>query len=80
MSEFLPACHNWPPILMGAACALAAFVIARWARAEEAPLPKWRWGDAPRRPKPLDGVLAHIVGMFAAAFAISYAVNHPFCG
>jgi len=80
MIEFLPACHNWPPILMGAACALAVFVITRWARAEETPLPKWRWGDAPRRPKPLDGALAHIVGMFAAAFAVSYAVNHPFCG
>jgi hypothetical protein len=80
MSEFLPVCHNWPPILMGAACALAVFVIMKWSRAEEAPLPKWRWGMPPRRPKPLDGALAHIVGMFAAAFAVSYAVNHPFCG
>jgi hypothetical protein len=62
------------------ASALAVFIITRWARAEEAPLKPWRWGDAPRRPKPLDGLLAHVVGMFAAAFAISYAVNHPFCG
>ncbi len=53
---------------------MAAFQTA------DAQLPKWRWGDAPRRPKPLDGVVAHIAGLFAAGFAISYALNHPICG
>lgn len=80
MNEILPACHNWPPIMMGLACALAAFVIMKWSRAEDAQIPKWRWGDAPRRPKPLEGAVAHIAGLFAAGFAISYAINHPICG
>jgi len=81
MSEFLPACHNWPPILMGAACALAAFIIVKWARAEELPLKPWRWTDAPRRPKRDDDPFAsNVIGMFLALFAVVYTIQNPPCG
>lgn len=81
MTELFPTCFNWPPVLLGAACALAGFVAIKWARTDEARLPRWRWGDAPRRPsRDPSGLLAHFAGAMIAAAAISYVVNHPFCG
>lgn len=66
---------------MGSACFLAAFVIMKWSRAEEAELPKWRWGDAPRRPaRDPAGVLVHVIGALLAGLAIAYALNNPICG
>lgn len=81
MSEFLPACHNLPPILMALGCALAVFVIMKWSRSDEPALPKWRWGDTPRRQKrDDDGLIAHVIGAALAALAIAYALNNPICG
>jgi hypothetical protein len=81
MSEILPACHNWPPLLMGVASALAMFLIVRWARTEERSLPKWRWGDTPMRPKRDDDPFAsNVIGMFLALFAVVYAIQNPPCG
>jgi hypothetical protein len=81
MSAFLPSCHNWPPILMFTACALATFVIARWARAEKTELPPWRWGMPPRRPKQDDDPFAsNAIGLFIALFAVVYAIQNPPCG
>ena len=74
-------CHNWPPILMGVACALAAYVGVKWARAEEPALPKWHWGDAHRRTKPNhDSMIDHVIGATIAALAAAYAVQNPLCG
>lgn len=74
-------CHEWPMVLMGVGSGLAAFVIVKWAREEESPLPKWHWGDAPRRQK-MDGdpFWSHAIGMLMAAFAVAYFVQNPACG
>jgi hypothetical protein len=74
-------CHAWPMVLFGAGSALAAFVIVKWAREEEAPLKPWRWSDPPRRPRQEDDPFwSNAVGMFMALFAIVYAIQDPICG
>lgn len=74
-------CHDWPPVLMGVACALAAFVIVIWARSEEVPLPKWHWGDARRNTTPdHDSMADHVIGSVLSVIMFAYIIDNPLCG
>ena len=52
-------------IAITAYVALGAWLLMRWARHDEKPLPNWRWGDPSRRPgKSFEArVLEHIGGV-----------------
>lgn len=80
MSDFLPPCEVWPNLLLTAAWGIAVVLFVATIRSNE-PLPAWRWGDRPRRPKRFDPLCAASFFAFAliTAFAVSYAVNHPLC-
>lgn len=73
-------CLFMPNILFGVACAIAAFLIVQWSRSDPKPIPAWKWGDAPRRPTGVEGLLGHVAGMFAAGFATVIVLNFPPCG
>ncbi len=76
----LPPCEVWPHLFLTAAWGIAVALFVLTIKSND-PLPKWKWGDAPRRrARDDDGLLGHVVGAFLALFAVSYAVQHPLCG
>lgn len=81
MNDFLPPCEALPNLLLTVAWGIGVGLFIATIRPKQ-PEPTWRWGDPPRRPHRLDPYtpVSFIAAALAAAFAISFAVNHPICG
>ena len=80
MTLFGLDCQTLPLAMIAAGSGLAVFVIMKWARAEDATLEPWRWGDVPRRPRDDDGAMGHVIGFALCAIAVSYALHAAPCG
>lgn len=80
MNALLPPCEVLPHLLLIAAWGIAVALFVLTIKSND-PLPKWKWGDAPRRrPRDDGGLLGHVAGAFIALFAVVFALNHPMCG
>jgi hypothetical protein len=57
-------------IVIGAWFACGVWLALRAARHEEKPLPSWRWGDKPRRPKSFESMILEHAGGVAVFLSI----------
>jgi hypothetical protein len=57
-------------VAIAAYLALGAWLFARWAMRDENPIPKWRWGDKPRRPKSFEAMILEHIGGVAVFLSI----------
>lgn len=82
MNALLPPCEVLPHLLLTAAWGIAVALFVLTIKSD-VPLPKWKWGDAPRRRNRCDrrfGPASIIAGAIGFVSAVSYAVQHPICG
>jgi hypothetical protein len=74
-------CALAPLVLVTAAC--VGFAWLSWELSRDEPAqPKWRWGDAPRRPPRYVATVEfaeHACGFCAVAFLAGFAIANPVC-